>query len=746
MAIFYVDSQDGDVGNSGKGWWAIAFTSGGTYEPQVDDQIDGATSGASAIISSIEVDTGSWAGGDAAGTLYLYGKTGTFQSENLDIGVNTNIATISGDASYDAKEKINQISAAWTAPDDFIYLRKSPAPTSLGQSVQWTNDSALLTLTTAVTKNIDMCDAVWTASANVTAEATTSTIYRFREGTACARLIIASGFTTGKVAYKALGATEDFSSYQQISLWIKGSTAPGIVAGQFSLKLCSDTTGDTAVDSIDFPSTGDDDCWMPICIDTGGALGSSIQSVALYADSDPGTTDIFLDCIIACKDPDDDDALSLCSLISKNSAEQGGDEGWYTIGYINGTSIKFGTPYNVQHANAPVYPGTTESVTTYKRETLKTAPTALTTTVFQEDSEGGSTGHPISFYGGINPADNTQDGETFQDGQTGNGRGILLGDTDIVVDRLNFVRYNTGYQTSGYYNCVVKNVQTIMQCEVGINSSEITWLSIKNVIGCNTDNIILSGHSVIFELGRSVGSITGEGVRFVSNVAGELTMYDAGQIAYNGGYGITLSGRGNIFNAHLHDNSTGGVYITVGIVAKLWNCLLEDSTELVVVNVESNTHGMWSVRHDQTANNNYFENNFGYIQSQTSVRHTASGIAWEIYPGDERYDVYSPQRLSVVQIACAASKLVTVKCWFRRTHATDIYARLILYANTVPGVTADAVENMSAIADTWEELEITFTPNEACVAEIWAEAYYGPATVTDTRSVYVDDVTVTQAA
>ena len=72
----------------------VAFTSGGTYGIAEDDVITGATSSATATVKRIILDSGTWAGGDAAGTLVLYSQTGTFVSETLNVGANINVATI----------------------------------------------------------------------------------------------------------------------------------------------------------------------------------------------------------------------------------------------------------------------------------------------------------------------------------------------------------------------------------------------------------------------------------------------------------------------------------------------------------------------------------------------------------------------------------------------------------------------------------------------------------------------------
>ncbi|MEQ8394985.1 hypothetical protein [Thalassobaculum sp.] len=77
---------------------SVAFTSGGTTPIAEQDTITGATSAATATVERVIVSSGSWAAGDAVGRLILSGQTGTFQSENLDVGASLNLATIGGDS------------------------------------------------------------------------------------------------------------------------------------------------------------------------------------------------------------------------------------------------------------------------------------------------------------------------------------------------------------------------------------------------------------------------------------------------------------------------------------------------------------------------------------------------------------------------------------------------------------------------------------------------------------------------
>jgi hypothetical protein len=65
----------------------MAFSSGGTSEIKAGHTIRGATSNARALVKQVLTDTGTWAGGDAAGTLILDALSieGTFASESIYI-------------------------------------------------------------------------------------------------------------------------------------------------------------------------------------------------------------------------------------------------------------------------------------------------------------------------------------------------------------------------------------------------------------------------------------------------------------------------------------------------------------------------------------------------------------------------------------------------------------------------------------------------------------------------------------
>lgn len=104
--------QDNAAGTAGEmyksttsGWTLVAlgrelaFTSGGTYVIAEGNTITGATSAATAVITRVVLESGTWDAGTAAGRLIFASQTGTFQAENLNVGANPNVATIAGDSS-----------------------------------------------------------------------------------------------------------------------------------------------------------------------------------------------------------------------------------------------------------------------------------------------------------------------------------------------------------------------------------------------------------------------------------------------------------------------------------------------------------------------------------------------------------------------------------------------------------------------------------------------------------------------
>lgn len=91
--------------STASGWSAVAlgrelaFTSGGATEITQGQTITGAISGATAVLTRVVLESGSWAAGTAAGRFIFASQTGVFQAENIDVGASLNLATIAGNSS-----------------------------------------------------------------------------------------------------------------------------------------------------------------------------------------------------------------------------------------------------------------------------------------------------------------------------------------------------------------------------------------------------------------------------------------------------------------------------------------------------------------------------------------------------------------------------------------------------------------------------------------------------------------------
>lgn len=649
--------------------------------------------------------------------------------------------------------------AARIAPGDIIRIAKSPAPTSLGTTGEWTNLSKTVTLGAAQTLNIDLCEEAWTASADVTA--TTSTTRK--QGANSASLAIAAAFTTGKVAYKAITSI-NLSAYQKISFWFRNNVA--IAAGNIlKVCLCSDAAGDTIVDTFWIPAIPSTNRFLPLTLtkDGGGNLGATIQSIAIYADSDPGTPTILIDDIIACTT----NGLNLQSLISKNSAEQGGTEGWYGIQSIDGVTVLLDNETETLANAGRGYGGTTETVTTYKRETIKTNLVSSASLAVQEIQDNGTSGNNIQFQGGYNTATNAQEGETFFDGLNGYGNGLYQSSKSwITLNYLNFSRYNHGvYYFSSSNNSIITLSNVSNNTNYGVhyynnsNNNSITTLSnannnnhgvyysssshnnsiitLSNANNNNNNGIFYSQSHNNFITTLSNANNNGYGV-YYSDCYNSLisNLSNANNNSYYGVYYYN-SYNSNIRTLSTSGNGTAGVFNNVGR-NYLFNALIAEATEVTGFTDFINSR-IFSGKHDQTLNNHKIFTDRGTIRSEATIRHTDSGIAWRLDPTSTNRSSSYPLDLSIAKVAVGANALVTIKAWFRRSN-TGITGKLVCKGRQIAGVDDDVTASITAAADTWQELNISFTSSEAGVVEIEAYAYGGT-----TYTVFVDDLTISQA-
>jgi hypothetical protein len=627
--------------------------------------------------------------------------------------------------------------------------------------------SCVVKLASEVTKNIvshgnrGTGRTAWTASTNVTATLDTAD---FKEGDCADSIAVGASFTTGLAAYKAIGSALDLSGYQQLSFWIKQTVGTIGASGALSIKLCSDTAGATAVNTFNIENLTALNRWVPITIDLATNLGSSIQSVGFYVNTDNAAQTFLISNIIAVKSYASADSLSLWSLIGKNTS----GEPWYPIQSINGTRIMLdcdnNTIPNSASANRGYY-GTTETVTTYKLETIKTLLQATQTAVPQNIWEGGvSVAYPITINGGWDRTNMTSQSlsSTFFDARTGFGYGLNGSNRSFLnISKLSFVRCFVGYYANVTIFSTFNFDHIVGNATTGAGFPSINKSTISGGIfsANNTRSLQIQG---VGNTISGVKTISGSNFGISLEDASNNKIYDC--VNYNLGQGmLCLRGVNNFGQNIISSGCNYGINSSNGAGGNIFkNCIFGDSittdaapnshSETVFINTIFNSATefagvnsyadlkAYSQNHDNIPGYHYIYNEFGWINSTTSVRYANSGIAWQFNLNTNprtlvnKYPMYMP----VGTVAVSANSLVTIKAWFRRSDPTMTIG-LKIRGGQIVGVSNDVSSYMTAAIDTWQQISLSFTPTEDGVVEIIAECY-GASAMTG----YMDDITITQ--
>ena len=631
--------------------------------------------------------------------------------------------------------------------------------------------NCIVKLASPVTQNIALCGGLgqkpaWTASANVTCTQNTTS---YKEGYSSAQIAIGAGFTTGLAAYYTLPAALNLSTYQQVTFWVQQTAGTIGAAGACYIALCSDTVGATVVNTVNIPALGALNVWMPVTVDLAGALGSSIQSVAFYVVTDNAAQTFVIDNIVACKASSSADSLNLTSLIGKNTS---GDPEWYPLQSINYDAVFIGNVNSEISTGSTQrgYYGTSETVTTYKRETIKITPGPSFNTAYNQVQEGGTLGSPITCSGGWDRIDmSTQTGQTWWDGQNGNGTAYSVAPFNlsyITTDRLNAVRFTTGWGITVNISTVGNVISTGFFTGCGTGASlagpygSIGTLYVNNNANPFTMTVsTTTGTSVAYirannnTAGLTLASFQSNFGTIISsnNVGtgvalgiGTNSYYGSITAEYNTTYGISFGGS----NAPSYNNVIGGgsttgnttaaINVVYNTLAYLNNFTLNEATEISSTNIYD--YSIYFNRLDNTDNNNWARFPYGTINQQTSVIDSPATTAWKMSPTNATNitSVY-PIKLKIGTVVCGASTLVTVTARMQRDN-TGLTMRLVCPAGQISGVTTDVYTDMTAAANTWETVTITFTPTKAGAVDIYAYAFGG-----STYSGYVCNLTASQA-
>ena len=624
-------------------------------------------------------------------------------------------------------------------------------------------------------QNIALCGGraekpAWTASANVTATQTVATTNK--EGAHAAEVAIAAGFTTGKAAYYTLPATLNLSAFQQVSFWARQTAGTLGAAGAVYVALCTDTLGDTVVHQCPLPLTGALNTWLPITVNLGVNLNSSIRSVAFYVVTDNGAQTFQIDNIIACKAASSADSISLTSLISKSDGT--GDEAWYAIQSINNDVIMLANANGISSTSTSLrgYNGVTETVATYKRETVKTDALAGSDSPgFGVVNDSGLPGSLITFTGGWNRTDmSTQTGVTWLDGQNGNGRGLTVSLRSFVsFDRLYVCRYGSGLILSSITaNIDIPNLYATANGQSGVTlQSGNRAITLGNcwAYNNNNDGISCSAVDVVITNPKLLSNNSGSGLHinqgsFVTVgplVSGNNSTGNPGaNLRFNGAWNCTVESAtltnsiassaifaSASFNCSVNGGSSSGnssgvvLNTTSAATLNLNNFTINETTEVLTA---IGGGVLYSNRHEDTDNNSWiWQAGFGTVNQQSSVVDSPATTAWQMRPTSDNATAVAPVALKIATIVCGASSPVTVTARMRRT-STGLTMRLVCPGGQISGVATNVLADMTAAINTWETVTITFTPTKPGAVDIYAHAFGGGV-----HSGYVCNVTASQA-
>jgi hypothetical protein len=552
---------------------------------------------------------------------------------------------------------------------------------------------------------------------------------------------LVAGGIPARLCYRALPSTLDLSSYSKLSFWAYANgDAPA--ANEWKLCLCSDSSGQTVVDTIKLTALPASQKWYPLTLARvgGGNFGASIQSIALYSDTATAlNATIEIDNIIACTAS----GLNLQSLITKNSAAHGGSEYAYSIESISGRVVMLGsfpTSNFVPKGSARRgYIGTTANVTTYIRKPIISIQTSG---YANRATDNGAYGNNILYSGGWDPVGGTQNGTTIFDGHAGTGTGFYTSKAYNTVERFQFSRYDTGLRiedSAAFRNTITDVVATHCLTQgVVLNNCELNTIESLRANYCVTGLSMAGCTNNTADIDNLTNCVNG--VTFSAGAADNVIEDIACQYCSYGAYMAASSD--NEIKAGTFSNCTAGVFMLGG--HNYGRGLTFTSCTYDVYPYPSLKSAKFdSKSHDGTGQNYLFDQGVEVV-SQATTRSGGSGLMWGITltsPMGPYRDEGWPYYLPVAQVPVEANLLVTASLWMQKSDAADIEGSFICKGDQVAGVPLD-VETVKAADTSWENVTITFTPTARGVVELGVKVWF---VTSAPQTVYIDDISISQA-
>lgn len=713
------------------------------------------------------------------------------------------ITEIQATGSVDASTDVFSMTAHGFATNDRIVFTKRDAGAgwSLGTvyfvrdvttdtfKISTTAGGAAVNITTSGTGVY--CQAAWVPSTNVTLTYGTS-IARFRNYGPI--LTLAAGFTTGKVAYmKIPNGPLDLSAFTRLTFLLQNRSTV-LVSGNWSITLCSDDAGVTAVDTFNFDSgiTYAINVWHmhDLVKSGGGALGSSIRSIAIHVSVDPVTPALYLENFCAANAD-----LTHQTLIGKDGTNVDDTDLWYipqTFEDNGDIRINIAHSALAPTSTTPVsqigYTGASGTATLYSKRGLNVVAADLATTAGNAvvSVPSGSSGNPIIISGGWDRDDmgnQTSRSLIFQR----NTHGIYfdMANTDYVeYSKLDFfggynainsrstsigVKINNcrTYYTvgSGIYLGVSSIQNAAAPCEVNNCRSSCNGSGTGIVVGAGGSTPHLIAMSDLIAFGSADTGIFVGGTQLVLEDCYVYGAANEGLYVFNCREGlvmrnchVTKANIGGYINGTIHarfydsswTNNTTALQFLDSPSCYFYDCSTSGNTNFINSNGGTLTETTFRnlTTSDTVALNTpvaYLDSRYlfinlngdpnahcmlsdgGKVESDTSTRYDADGVAWKFSITDTSRNALYPWRMRMRGILCRANIPVTASIQFRRSSA-NISLFLVCPGQQIAGVPSEVISSAMTVTGSWQERSISFTPTEDGFIDLEVYCYDGVGT------------------
>lgn len=735
MPIFYLDPVAGsdNTTNTPLGWWGIKYSSGNGTAPIAGELITGSTSNAIAYLTVETVTVGStWNSGIAFGSMYFYGKSGTFVNETA-YGQSGGEFYISGDVPIVAWQTFSGgTTAARIAPGDTIRF-----PDSNTRATTVTGDfhigSSFVVLSSPLNVTLNHAVTGWETGLGIAGSSTSTRKY----GTRATKFDVSGTFTSGLIGWSTIESGNNFSAYQQVSLLFYTNKAL-MTPDTLFIALCSDSSGVDIVNDLPIPAISGIGKLFPLVLDNNGPLGSNINSIALYSNTNFGSPSLYVNNVVACNASNTQDCITHRTIIGTSGNII------YPIKWISGAAIApedQGIAETIIPFAGASYSGTVWAVEPFINPTKIIGGGA--TFVHHIINDSGDTGSPITYTGGWSKSTNQQVGYSYFDSLTTQGNGISISTKGFVnFENIGLIRYATPFSLSAYNNGSMTNCYASIATSTAFDCTNVRNNRINEL------KLIRNVNALVFSTLCMNNYINGITLLNTNNIGLSFSTYAGNNFFINGSsignvsYGInfTNGADNNTLENITTSGNNGGIALGNAVNVYLRNCTIYDTNELAATISPTYGNGrIFSMNHDNTAGNHKIFYEGGDITYQTGSVHGTEPGAWKMTTSNTTRKQNSPLPLKIAEVAVVPGTPVTITAWVAKSHATNQGARIVVYPDSTYGVSTEQSATKADDTD-WQNLSISFTPSVSGVIPVYAETWY----INNYANTFIGAITVTQ--